>query len=201
MWLRISPKSGSTPQMRAFTVFAPTVRPRRRWYSALMRAISGTRARRSAVSSSRKLTGRPAGSPSKGFFVAPGQSTAMPSPMPLVFLWNERFKPSPKDSRSTIERVPQAMASTVRAMRLRCRAASWAKSRRMSPSSAPSVVMRASGRARGRAATPAAPGSSRPRARSRPAGPRSRGSRRARPRACPRTRRGPGAGRPTGCRG
>ena len=62
-WLRISPKSGSTPQMRALTVFVPTVRPRRRWYSGLTRAISGMRARSRAESSSRKLMGRPEGRP------------------------------------------------------------------------------------------------------------------------------------------
>ncbi len=52
--------------------------------------------------------GRPEGRPSQAFLVAPGQSTAMPSPMPRVFLWNERFRPSPKESSRTIESVPQA---------------------------------------------------------------------------------------------
>ena len=37
--------------------------------------------------------------------------------------------PSPKESSSTMDSVPQAMASTVRAMRLRLRAASTRKSR------------------------------------------------------------------------
>ena len=55
----------------------------------------------------------------KARVVAPGQRTPMPSPMPARPLLNERFRPSPKESSSTIESVPQAIASTVRTMRLR----------------------------------------------------------------------------------
>ena len=35
----------------------------------------------------------------------------MPSPMPRAALANERLSPSPNESRSTIESVPQAIAS------------------------------------------------------------------------------------------
>ncbi len=53
------------------------------------------------------------------FVVAPVQTTPIPSPMPREPLWKERFIPSPNESRSTMERVPQAMARTVKAMRFR----------------------------------------------------------------------------------
>ena len=49
------------------------------------------------------------------------------APIPRTLRWKERFMPSPNESSSTIESVPQAMASTVRAMRLRLRAASCAE--------------------------------------------------------------------------
>ena len=39
--------------------------------------------------------------------------------MPRAPLLNERFRPSPKESRSTIESVPQAMARTVSTIRFR----------------------------------------------------------------------------------
>src|SRR3954462_1115631 len=60
----------------------------------------------------------------------------MPSPMPRDVRWNERFIPSPKERRSTIESVPQPMAITVRPMRLRLRAASTRKRRQTRRSSA-----------------------------------------------------------------
>src|SRR3954464_1371481 len=60
----------------------------------------------------------------------------MPSPIPRGPLWNERFIPSPKERSSTIESVPQAMAMTVRPMRLRLRAASTRKRRQTRRSSA-----------------------------------------------------------------
>ena len=165
-WLRISPKSGSTPRMRAFTVLVPTVRPRRRAYSRLIESDLGHAGpQQVGVLVAEARRGGPRAGPCRPGSWPPARAPPMPSPMPRVLLWNERFKPSPKESSSTMERVPQAMASTVRAMRLRWRAASCAKSRKTRASSARSSFMRASGRPRGRAATPGGRGSSRPRGR------------------------------------
>ncbi len=78
--------------------------------------------------------------------VAPGQSTPMPSPIPREVRWNERFMPSPNERSSTMDSVPQAMAMTVRPMRLRLRAASTRK-RRQTRSSSVGLMGQASFRA------------------------------------------------------
>ena len=62
-WLRISPKLGSTPRIRALTVLVPRGRPRRREYSRLTACRVGTRASSSSASSSRSCTLRPEGRP------------------------------------------------------------------------------------------------------------------------------------------
>ena len=116
---RSSPNSGSTPRTRAFTVLVPAVRPIRRLYSQERAWISGTRTRRRFTSSSVNWMGRPEGRPMNAFVVAPVHTTPIPSPMPREPLWNERFIPSPKESSSTMESVPHAMARMVRAMRFR----------------------------------------------------------------------------------
>src|SRR5438128_6275674 len=135
MMLRISPKDGSTPRTRALTVLAPWATGTRLAYSRLTLASSGMRAASSSASSSVNEMLRPEGRPMQARVVAPGQSTPMPSPMPREFRWNERFMPSPNESSSTIDSVPQAMAMTVRPMRLRLRAASTRNSRQTSSSS------------------------------------------------------------------
>jgi hypothetical protein len=70
----------------------------------------------------------------------------MPSPIPRELRWNERFMPSPKERSSTMDSVPQAMAMTVRPMRLRLRAAST-RNRRQTRSSSAGLIAQASFRA------------------------------------------------------
>ena len=135
MMLRSSPKAGSTPRIRAFTVLAPTLKPRRTAYSRESAAISGMRSRSSSASSSVKEMARPDGRPAYARVVAPGHRIPMPSPIPFLPLWKARFKPSPNESSRTIESVPHAIASTVRAMRLVWRATSVRNRRKTSSSS------------------------------------------------------------------
>ena len=88
MRLRISPKDGSTPRMRAFTVLVPAVHAATRsQYSRLMAAISGMRAAEQlgVLVGEARSRARRAG-PRRRCVVAPGQSTPMPSPMPRVLL-------------------------------------------------------------------------------------------------------------------
>ena len=63
MMLRISPKGGSTPRTRAFTVLVPRAMGTRLEYSRLMAVISGMRAASSSASSSVKEMFRPEGRP------------------------------------------------------------------------------------------------------------------------------------------
>ena len=160
--LRMGPKEGSTPRTRALTDLAPRLTGTRREYSRLMAASSGIRAFSRSMSSSVNWIGRPEFRPAQARVVAPGHSTPMPSPMPRTVRWKARFMPSPNESSITIDSVPQAMASTVRAMRLRLWAASARKSRHTIATSAreTSVLTRASGPPRGRASTPGGRGTS-----------------------------------------
>jgi hypothetical protein len=162
MRLRMGPKEGSTPRTRALTDFAPTLTGTRREYSRLMAASSGMRAFSSSMSSSVNWICRPEFRPAHARVVAPGHSTPMPSPIPRTVRWKARFMPSPKESSITIDRVPQAMASTVRAMRLRLWAASARKSRHTIATSALEMTefTRASAPPPGRAATPGGRGTS-----------------------------------------
>ena len=56
----------------------------------------------------------------QAFVVSPGQTTAMFFPIPAVPAEIWRFSPSPKESRSSSETEPQAMAAMVRRARFRC---------------------------------------------------------------------------------
>ena len=61
--LRMGPKDGSTPRMRALTDFLPTLTGKRLAYSRLTEAISGMRAPMISASSSVKEMARPEGRP------------------------------------------------------------------------------------------------------------------------------------------
>ena len=95
-------------------LFVPTVMGTNFAYSTDSSSISGIRERRRAGSSSLIGMGRPEGRPIQARVVAPGHTTATFSPIPRDPLDSDRFRPSPKERRRTIERVPQAMARTVR---------------------------------------------------------------------------------------
>ncbi len=140
---RISPNSGSTPRRRVLTLFVPTVMGTNFAYSTDRSAISGMRERRRAGSSSLIGMGRPEGRPIQARVVAPGHTTAMFSPIPRDPFPNERLRPSPKESRRTIERVPQAMARTVRTILFVWWPRSARKRRQTSASSAAANLMRA----------------------------------------------------------
>ncbi len=124
-------------------VFVPTAIGTHRENSMLSAAISGMRLRSRSGSSSLSGMGRPEGSPMYARVVAPGQTTAMPSPIPREPLAKERFRPSPKLRRRTIESVPQAMARTVRTILFVWWPRSARKRRRTRASSATANLMRA----------------------------------------------------------
>ena len=73
-------------------LFVPTVMGTYFAYSTDSSSISGMRERRRAGSSSLIGTGRPEGRPMKARVVAPGHTTAMPSPIPRDPLEKARFE-------------------------------------------------------------------------------------------------------------
>ena len=118
--LRILPNDGRTPEMDGDDSPAGPFIADWDWYSGLALMTAGTSASSASASLSSRRMYRPCGSPSKALPVREPQMRTICSPIAEVLRICSRLRPSPKQSSTITQNVPQPRPNSVRPVRRRC---------------------------------------------------------------------------------